>query len=119
MCLLSVLYLIPVTYVWLSSLGPVPLLINARTWSIFFYTHFIVFCALGLLLQLYAAVVSRLFYISVLIDFLISVVIFMLLESLLTFVLKSELHSDCLILIPGLSLLALTIDVPNEDSLAA
>ncbi len=74
-------HLLPVAFVWLSSGGPAPVLIAARTWSLFFYAHFIALVAGGLGLQAWSASRAKLFYGGPLIDFLIGVTGFMILET--------------------------------------
>jgi hypothetical protein len=74
-------HVVPVAFVWLSSGGPAPLAVTARAWSLFFYAHFIALVVCGLGLQAVAAARSKLFYGGPLIDFLLGVAGFMLLES--------------------------------------
>lgn len=102
----GLLHLLPVAYVWLSSGGPAPVLIAARTWSLFFYAHFIALVAGGLGLQAYAAARAGLFYGGPLIDFLIGVAAFMLLETFAGLALRRGAGPSWPALLPGLLLLA-------------
>ena len=100
----GVLYLLPVAFVWLSSGGPSPVLVTARAWSLFFYAHFILLTAGGLGLQAWAASRARLFYGGPLIDFLIGMAGFMILETVAGLALRGG--SSWPALIPGLALAA-------------
>jgi hypothetical protein len=75
-------HLLPVAFVWLSSGGAAPVMIAARTWSLFFYIHFIALVAGGLGLQAWSASRTKLFYGGPLIDFLLGVTGFMIIETL-------------------------------------
>ncbi|MDE2489397.1 MAG: hypothetical protein KGM24_01025 [Elusimicrobia bacterium] len=77
----GLLHLAPAAYVWLSSLGPVPVLIRARAWSLFFYVHFIALVVAGYGLLAVSSVRTRVFHGGPMIDFSIGAVGFMTLES--------------------------------------
>ena len=100
------LHLLPVSFVWLSSGGPAPLMIAARTWSLFFYIHFIALVAGGLGLQALTAARARLFYGGPLIDFLLGVTAFMLLETFAALALRRGAGASWPALLPGLLLIA-------------
>jgi hypothetical protein len=99
-------HLLPVAFVWLSSAGPAPVLIAARTWSVFFYAHFIALVAAGLGLQAYSASRAKLFYGGPLIDFLIGVTGFMMLETFSGLALNRGTGPSWPALLPGLALTA-------------
>ena len=96
------LYLLPVAFVWLSSGGPSPLMVSARLWSYFFYVHFILLTAAGLGLQAFSASRSKLFHGGPLIDFLIGMAGFMLLETVAGLALSGGRSWPALL--PGLAL---------------
>jgi hypothetical protein len=98
----GLLYLLPVAFVWLSSGGPSPVLVTARAWSFFFYAHFILLTAGGLGLQAFSAAHSKLFHGGPLIDFLIGVTAFMILETVAGLTLRGG--SSWPALLPGLAL---------------
>lgn len=75
-------HLLPVAFVWLSSGGPTPVTVSAAAWSAFFYGHFVALVVVGLGAQAVAAARSKLFHGGPMIDFLIGVAGFMVLESL-------------------------------------
>jgi hypothetical protein len=102
----GLLHLLPVAFVWLSSGGPAPLMIAARTWSLFFYAHFIALTACGLGLQAYSASRAKLFYGGPLIDFLIGVTAFMMLETFAGLALRHGAGASWPALLPGLLLIA-------------
>ena len=99
-------HLLPVAFVWLSSGGPVPVLIAARTWSLFFYIHFIALVAGGLGLQAMTAARAKVFYGGPLIDFLIGVAGFMILETFVGLALRRGAGPSWPVLLPGLLLIA-------------
>jgi hypothetical protein len=99
-------HLLPVAFVWLSSGGPAPVLVAARTWSLFFYAHFIALVAGGLGLQAWSAARAKLFYGGPLIDFLIGVVGFMILETISGLALRNGAGPSWPALLPGVALLA-------------
>jgi hypothetical protein len=99
-------HLLPVAFVWLSSGGPAPVLIAARTWSIFFYVHFIALVAGGLGLQAFSAARAKLFYGGPLIDFLLGVTAFMILETFAGLALRRGAGPSWPALLPGLALIA-------------
>jgi hypothetical protein len=99
-------HLLPVAFVWLSSGGPAPVLIAARTWSLFFYVHFIAFVAGGLGLQALAGARAKVFYGGPLIDFLIGVTAFMILETVSGLALRRGAGPSWPALLPGLLLTA-------------
>lgn len=103
---LGLLHLLPAAFVWLSSGGPSPVLVSARSWSYFYYAHFILLAAGGLGLQAFAAVKTRLFYGGPLIDFLLGVTGFMILETLSAHALKGGKGPSWPALLPGLALIA-------------
>lgn len=102
-------HLLPVAFVWLSSGGPAPVMIAARTWSLFFYAHFIALAAGGLGLQAWSASRAKLFYGGPLIDFLIGVTAFMMLETAAGLALRRGAGPSWPALLPGLMLLAFGI----------
>ncbi|HXS99448.1 MAG TPA: hypothetical protein VN915_02135 [Elusimicrobiota bacterium] len=102
---LGLAQLLPVAFVWLSSGGPAPVLAAARTWSLFFYIHFIVLVAGGLGLQAWSASRAKLFYGGPLIDFLIGVTGFMILETISGLALRSGAGPSWPALLPGLALI--------------
>lgn len=75
-------HLLPVAFVWLSSGGPAPVMVAARTWSLFFYAHFIALVVGGFGLQAWSASRTKLFYGGPLIDFAIGVTGFMIVETI-------------------------------------
>ena len=99
-------HLLPVAFVWLSSGGPVPVMIAARTWSLFFYVHFICLTAGGLGLQAFTAARAKVFYGGPLIDFLLGVTAFMILETFAALVLRRGAGPSWPALLPGLMLVA-------------
>jgi hypothetical protein len=98
--------LLPVAYVWLSSGGPAPVLWSARAWSLFFFIHFLGFVVGGLGLQALSAARSRVFHGGPLIDFLLGVAGFMLLESACAAALRRGAGPSWPALLPGAALLA-------------
>ena len=99
-------HLLPVAFVWLSSGGPAPVLVAARTWSLFFYAHFIALVAVGLGFQAWSASRAKLFYGGPLIDFLIGVAGFMILETVSGLALRNGAGPSWPALLPGLALIA-------------
>ena len=102
----GLMHLLPVAFVWLSSSGPSPVLVSARAWSFFFYAHFIALVAGGLGLQAFTAARAKLFYGGPLIDFLLGVTVFMILETVAGLVLRRGAGPSWPILLPGLMLVA-------------
>ena len=98
-------YLLPVAFVWLSSGGPAPVMIVARTWSLFFYVHFISLVVGGLGLQALDASRARVFYGGPLIDFLLGVTVFMILETASALALRRGAGPSWPALLPGLMLI--------------
>ncbi|MFI5349119.1 MAG: hypothetical protein ACHQ2Z_06220 [Elusimicrobiota bacterium] len=98
--------LLPVLFVWLSSGGPAPLNLSARAWSLFFYAHFIVLTVVGFGIQAMAAARSKLFYGGPMIDFLIGVAGFMILESIVGLALSRGGGLSWPALLPGATLIA-------------
>ena len=94
------LYLLPVAFLWI-----VPARLTARAWSLFFFLHFLGLVAGGIGLQAFAASRSKLFYGGPLIDFLIGVAGFMLLESLVGAALRGGAGPSWPALLPGLALI--------------
>jgi len=101
----GLLYLLPVAFVWLSSGGAAPVMVTARAWSLFFYAHFILLTAGGLGLQAFAAARAKLFYGGPLIDFLIGVTGFMILETFAGLALRGGGGPSWPALLPGLALI--------------
>ncbi len=99
-------HLLPVAFVWLSSGGPAPVLIAARMWSLFFYAHFIALVTGGLGLQAYVASRAKVFYGGPLIDFLLGVTAFMILETISALALRRGAGPSWPALLPGLMLIA-------------
>jgi hypothetical protein len=99
-------HLLPVAFVWLSSGGPAPVMIAARTWSLFFYAHFILLVAGGLGLQAVAGARAKVFYGGPLIDFLLVVTAFMILETVAGLALRRGAGPSWPALLPGLLLIA-------------
>jgi hypothetical protein len=99
-------HLLPVAFVWLSSGGPAPVMIAAHTWSIFFYVHFIALVTVGLGLQALFASRAKVFYGGPLIDFLLGVTAFMLLETFCALALRRGAGPSWPALLPGLMLIA-------------
>lgn len=99
----GVLHLLPTAFVWLSAGGPSPVLVPARTWSLFFYAHFVALTATGVGLVAVDAAKTKLFHGGPLIDFVLGVVGFMLLESVAAF---GGTGLSPLALLPGLALAA-------------
>jgi hypothetical protein len=97
--------LLPVAYVWMSSGGPSPMTVSARAWSLFFYVHFIALTCGGLGLQAYTAARAKLFYGGPLIDFLIGVTGFMMLETFVGLALRRGAGPSWPALLPGLALI--------------
>ena len=104
-------HLLPVAFVWLSSGGPAPVMIAARTWSIFFYAHFIALVTGGLGLQAVAGARAKVFYGGPLIDFLIGVTIFMMFETAAGLALRRGAGPSWPALLPGLLLVAFGIRI--------
>lgn len=100
----GLLHLLPTAFVWLSSGGPAPVLIAAQTWSYFFYAHFIALVVTGLGLLAVDAARTKLFHGGPLIDFLLGVTGFMLLETAVAFGLRGS--GSPLGLLPGAALAA-------------
>jgi hypothetical protein len=77
----GLLHLAPVAFVLLSSVGPAPVLVSMRAWSLFFFGHFaaLVACGLGFLLAVSAR--DRVFHGGPLIDFLVMIAGFVLVAS--------------------------------------
>jgi hypothetical protein len=98
--------LLPVAYVWLSSGGPAPVLLSARAWSLFFYAHFIALVAGGLGVQAACAARSGIFHGGPLIDFLLGVAGFMLLETVSGLALRGGAGPSWPALLPGAALFA-------------
>ena len=98
-------HLLPVAFVWLSSGGPAPVMIAARTWSLFFYVHFIALVAGGLGLQAVVASRAKVFYGGPLIDFLLGVTAFMILETFSAFALRRGAGPSWPALLPGAMLI--------------
>ncbi|HEX4049084.1 MAG TPA: hypothetical protein VH309_14660 [Elusimicrobiota bacterium] len=99
-------HLLPVAFVWLSSGGPAPVMIAARSWSLFFYVHFIALVVVGLGFQAFCAARAKVFYGGPLIDFLIAVASFMMLETFTALVLRRGAGPSWPALLPGLLLVA-------------
>jgi hypothetical protein len=97
-------HLLPVAFVWLSSGGPAPVMVAARTWSLFFYIHFIALVAGGLGLQAWSAARAKLFYGGPLIDFLIGVTGFMIIETISGLALRRGAGPSWPALLPGILL---------------
>ena len=74
-------YLLPTGFVWLSSGGPAPVSVAPRAWSLFFFAHFAALVLSGLAVQAAESWRSGLFHGGPLVDFVLAVVAFMLLES--------------------------------------
>ncbi len=102
----GLLHLLPTAFVWLSSGGPAPVLISARVWSVFFYAHFIALTAWGVGLQALAAARAKLFYGGPLIDFVLGVTGFMILETFAGLALRRGAGPSWPALLPGLALAA-------------
>jgi hypothetical protein len=102
---LGLLHFLPAAFVWLSSGGPSPVLVSGRSWSYFYYAHFILLAASGLGLQAAAAARSGLFYGGPLIDFLLGVTGFMVVESLAAHGLGGGPGRSWLAVLPGLALI--------------
>lgn len=102
----GLLHLVPVAFVWLSSLGPAPVTIGARAWSLFFYAHFVALVCAGLGLQGAAAARSRVFHGGPFIDFTLIAVGFMLLESVAAAAARGGAGPSWPALLPGPLLLA-------------
>ena len=100
------LHLLPVAYVWLSSGGPAPLTISARSWSLFFYIHFIALVTTGLGYQAFRGAREKIFHGGPLIDFLIGVTVFMILETFVGLALRRGAGASWPALLPGLMLIA-------------
>lgn len=100
----GLLHLLPSAFVWLSSHGPSPVLVTGRAWSVFFYSHFIALCVCGFGLQGWSAAKSRLFHGGPMIDFLLGVAGFMLLETAVAFGLRGGEGSSLPALLPGSAL---------------
>ena len=98
---MGLLILLPVAYVGLSSVAPSPLAITAREWSLFFYVHFIVLVAGGLGLQGFRAARAKVFYGGPLIDFLLGVTAFMLLETFSALALRRGAGPSWPAVVPG------------------
>jgi hypothetical protein len=102
----GLLHLLPAAFVWLSSGGPAPVLITARAWSLFFYAHFILLTAGGLGFQAFEASRTKLFHGGPLIDFLLGVTGFMLVETFAALALRRGGGPSWPALVPGLALIA-------------
>lgn len=98
-------HLLPVAFVWLSSGGPAPVMVAARTWSLFFYAHFIALVVAGFGLQAWSAARTKLFYGGPLIDFTIGVTGFMILETLSGLALSHGTGPSWPALLPGVALI--------------
>lgn len=103
---LGLVHFLPAAFVWLSSGGPSPVLVSARAWSLFFYAHFVLLVAGGLGLQAWAAARSKIFHGGPLIDFLLGVTGFMILETLAALALRGGAGPSWPALLPGLALAA-------------
>jgi hypothetical protein len=103
---LGLAHLLPVAFVWLSSAGAAPVTIGARAWSAFFYAHFIALTVSGFGVQAWAASKSKLFYGGPLIDFLLGVGGFMLLETAAGLALSRGTGASWPALLPGAALTA-------------
>jgi len=99
----GLLHLAPTAFVWLSSGGPSPVLVGARTWSLFFYAHFLALCVAGFGAQAVSAARTKLFHGGPLIDFLLGVTGFMLLETAVAFAWRG---GTAVALLPGAALAA-------------
>lgn len=99
----GLLHLLPTAFVWLSAGGPSPVLIPARAWSLFFYGHFIALTVTGVGMCGLDAARTKLFHGGPLIDFVLGVTGFMLLESVAAF---GGTGLSPLALLPGLALAA-------------
>ena len=113
----GLLHLLPVAYVWLSSGGPAPVLITAQTWSFFFYIHFIALVAGGIGLQAFSAVREKIFYGGPLIDFLLSVTGFMILETFVGLALRRGEGASWPALLPGFLLVAFGVRLSTSRPL--
>lgn len=102
----GLMHLLPVAFVWLSSAGPRPVAVGAAAWSVFFYVHFIVLTVAGFALQAVAAARARLFYGGPMIDFLLVVTAFMLVETACAYALRRGAGPSWPALLPGLGLTA-------------
>lgn len=97
------LYLLPVLGL---RVFPGAMAVSARAWSFLFFIHFLGLVAGGIGLQALAAARSRLFHGGPLIDFLIGVAGFMLLESFVGAALRGGSGPSWPALVPGAALLA-------------
>ena len=79
--------------------------ISARAWSLFFYAHFIALTAAGLGWQAFSAARSKIFYGGPLIDFLLGVTAFMILETFSALALRRGAGPSWPALLPGLLLI--------------
>lgn len=102
----GLLHLLPVAFVALSAGGPAPVTVSARAWSVFFYAHFVALAATGFAIQLLSAWKSKLFHGGPLIDFLLGIGGFMLLESISGVALKGGSGAAVFALVPGVALIA-------------
>lgn len=78
----GLLHLAPVAFVLLSSAGPAPVLVTARSWSFFFYGHFAALVVCGLVFVLAVSARDRVFHGGPLIDFLVMIAGFVLVASI-------------------------------------
>ncbi len=101
----GVLHLAPVAFVWLSSLGPASLSLPARVWGLLFYGHFIALTACGLGLQGARSARTKVFHGGPMIDFVIGVTAFMVLESVCASALRRGAGPSWPALLPGLFLI--------------
>ena len=102
----GLLHLLPVAFVWLSSGGPAPVLVAARSWSLFFYVHFLALTAGGIGLQALVSARAKVFHGGPLIDFLLGVTAFMVLETVAGLALRRGAGPSWPALLPGLALVA-------------
>ena len=77
----GLLHLAPIAFVLLSSAGPAPVLVSARAWSLFFFSHFIALVVSGLGFLFVICARGRVFHGGPLIDFLVMIAGFILLAS--------------------------------------
>lgn len=104
--ILGLVYLLPVALLWLTSIGSMPIAISARAWSLFFYVHFVSLAVAGIGLQAYFAARTKIFHGGPLIDFLLGVAAFMLLETLSGLALRRGAGPSWPALLPGFLLIA-------------
>lgn len=101
----GLLHLVPAAFVWLSALGPASLSVGPRAWSLFFYGHFIALTACGLGFSGLRAARAKVFYGGPMIDFVIGVTAFMVIESVCAAALRKGAGPSWPALLPGAFLL--------------